>query len=76
MGSNNVLLHLRHHHPLDHAKIVEHLTKDQQQPEKMAPKTDSLGKSQPKVQQHPTVVIKSEPENEPLQIKLEIVEDE
>ena len=51
MGSNNVLVHLRHHHPMEHARIVDILARRQLEAggSKQAPAAN--------------VVIKSEPEN-------------
>ena len=63
MGSNNVLVHLRHHHPMEHARIVDILARRQLEAggSKQAPAAN--------------VVIKSEPETEHVQIKVEVDDD-
>ena len=81
MGSNNVLLHLRHHHPQEHAKILEHLTRSQRENNipKQVPETEKVRESAAaKITEQPNVVIKIEPEHQvdTVQIKVEIEDDE
>ena len=61
MGSSNVLLHLRHHHASEHARIVERVARSQ-------------GGGGAAVGAGPSPVIKTEPEA--IQIKVEIEETE
>ena len=61
MGSSNVLLHLRHHHAPEHARIVERVARSQ-------------GGGGSAVGAGPSPVIKTEPEA--IQIKVEIEEPE
>ena len=80
MGSNNVLLHLRHHHPQEHAKILEHLTRTQRENiSKQVPDKEKVPESATaKNPEQPNVVIKMEPEyqTDNVQIKVEIEDDE
>ena len=69
MGSNNILLHLRHHHPALHAKIVEKLDRGQGSSKS---KIDSNIATSPG---DATVVIKSEPDQEQVQVKVELSEE-
>ena len=63
MGSSNVLLHLRHHHAPEHARIVERVARSQ-----------GGGGGGAAVGAGPSPVIKTEPEA--IQIKVEIEETE
>lgn len=63
MGSSNVLVHLRHHHPMEHARIVDILARRQ---------PGAGGSKQPPAT---NVTIKSEPETEHIQIKVEVDEE-
>ena len=63
MGSNNVLVHLRHHHPVEHARIVDMLARRQ------------IGAGGSKQQPAANVTIKSEPETEHVKIKVEVDEE-
>ena len=68
MGSSNVLLHLKHHHPAEHCSIVKQLArrKSRNIPE---PEQPAAGRG--------LTVVKTEPEDlpqSPLNIKVEIEE--
>lgn len=65
MGSSNVLVHLRHHHPSEHARIVDILARRQLE----------AGAGGNKQKPEANVVIKSEPETEHIEIKVEVEED-
>ena len=79
MGSNNVLLHLKHHHPQEHAKILDHLSRYQRDHIlKQVPEREKVKESASKITEQPNVVIKMEPDYhiDNVQIKVEIEDDE
>lgn len=79
MGSNNVLLHLKHHHPQEHAKILDHLSRSQRDHIlKQVPEREKVKESASKITEQPNVVIKMEPDYhiDNVQIKVEIEDDE
>jgi len=79
MGSNNVLLHLKHHHPQEHAKILDHLSRSQRDYVlKQVSEREKVKESTSKITEQPNVVIKMEPDYhiDNVQIKVEIEDDE